>query len=109
MARRCPGGPSGAHAKEESVADRDRDLTKRFEEAAAQAKSLKQRPSDQTLLDLYALYKQSTSGDASGERPGMFDLVGRAKYDAWEGKKGTSRESAMKAYIDLVESLRRTG
>jgi diazepam-binding inhibitor (GABA receptor modulating acyl-CoA-binding protein) len=82
------------------------DLEKKFEAAAKQAKALKERPSDENLLKMYALYKQATSGDVSGSRPGMFDLVGKAKFDAWEEQKGTSKEAAMKAYVKLVESLK---
>jgi diazepam-binding inhibitor (GABA receptor modulator, acyl-CoA-binding protein) len=82
------------------------DLQTRFQEAADDAQRLPKRPDNQTLLQLYALYKQGTSGDVSGSRPGMFDLTGRAKYDAWSGLKGTPREKAMEDYVALVERLR---
>ena len=82
------------------------DLNKLFQKAAGEAQSLSKRPDNDTMLKLYALYKQGTKGDASGNRPGMFDMVGRAKYDAWAKIKGTSMESAMQQYIDLVESLK---
>jgi diazepam-binding inhibitor (GABA receptor modulator, acyl-CoA-binding protein) len=82
------------------------DLQTQFETAAEAAKSLPKRPDNQTLLRLYGLYKQATTGDVSGARPGMFDLVGQAKYDAWAGLKGTAREEAMRQYIDLVAALR---
>jgi acyl-CoA-binding protein len=59
-----------------------------------------------TLLKIYALFKQGSSGDVTGERPGMTDFVGRAKYDAWEQLKGTSQEEAMQQYIDLIEELK---
>lgn len=75
-----------------------------FEKAAARAKSLPEQ-SDDTLLSLYALYKQATSGDVTGEAPGFFDFVGRAKYDAWEKRRGMTREEAMQAYTDLVNTL----
>ena len=81
------------------------DLEKKFKETADRAKSLSQRPSNDDLLEMYALYKQATNGDVTGDRPGMFDMVGRAKFDAWEKKKGTSKNDAMKAYIKLVEKL----
>lgn len=81
------------------------DLQERFQAAAQSAQSLPQRPDNDTLLRLYALYKQATSGDNSGKRPGMFDMVGRAKFDAWAELKGTSRDEAMQAYIDLVAQL----
>jgi diazepam-binding inhibitor (GABA receptor modulator, acyl-CoA-binding protein) len=78
-----------------------------FEAAAAAAKNLPKRPDNQTLLQLYALYKQATSGDVSGGRPGMFDMVGQAKYDAWAKLKGTGREAAMQQYVDLVATLKK--
>ena len=84
----------------------DPTLQARFEAAAQDALALPSRPDNETMLKLYALFKQGKSGDASGSRPGMFDMVGRAKYDAWAALKGTPRESAMQSYIDLVESLR---
>lgn len=82
------------------------DLKTRFETAAANVQALNKRPDNDTLLQLYALYKQATSGDVSGKRPGMFDMVGRAKYDAWNKLKGHSEPDAMEKYINLVESLK---
>jgi diazepam-binding inhibitor (GABA receptor modulator, acyl-CoA-binding protein) len=82
------------------------DLTAQFEAAAQAAKSLPKRPDNATLLQLYALYKQATGGDVSGGRPGMFDMVGQAKYDAWAKLRGTGREAAMQQYVDLIASLR---
>ena len=81
------------------------DLKTQFEQAAASAQKLNKRPSNEALLELYGLYKQATVGDATGSRPGMFDMVGRAKYDAWVKLKKTSKEDAMKQYIALVDSL----
>jgi len=81
------------------------DLQKQFEEASEKIKQLDQRPDNDTLLKLYALYKQGAEGDVSGARPGFFDFVGVAKYEAWEKQQGTDREEAMQRYIDLVESL----
>ena len=83
------------------------DLKTRFEQAAEDAKRLPRRPDNDTMLRLYALYKQSTAGDASGKRPGFTDIVGRAKYDAWVKTKGMGKDAAMQAYIDLVEKLGR--
>jgi len=77
------------------------DLAQRFADAQARIKPVTGLGSD-VMLDLYALYKQSTSGDVSGDRPGMLDVKGRAKYDAWAKKKGMSKDAAMQAYIDLV-------
>lgn len=81
------------------------DLKSQFEQAVADSKELSQRPDNMTLLKMYALYKQATAGDASGERPGFADMVGRAKWDAWAGLKGKSADEAMQDYIDLVGSL----
>ncbi len=82
------------------------DLQQQFDAAIAQSKTLPERPDNMTLLKLYALFKQGTSGDAAGERPGMTDFVARAKYDAWAGIAGTSKEDAMRQYVDLIESLK---
>jgi diazepam-binding inhibitor (GABA receptor modulating acyl-CoA-binding protein) len=81
-------------------------LQARFEQAQADSKNLPERPDNMTLLKIYALYKQATTGDATGEQPGFTDLVGRAKWDAWNGLKGTSRDEAMQQYIDLVTDLK---
>ena len=81
------------------------DLNTRFEEAAEASTKLPERPDNDTLLKLYALYKQSTEGDVSGDRPGFMDFVGRAKYDAWAERQGMSSDEAKQAYIDLVEQL----
>ena len=82
------------------------DLSTQFETAAKEAQSLAKKPDNQTLLQLYALYKQATSGDVSGKKPGFGDFVGQAKFDAWAKIKGTSRESAMQQYIALVARLK---
>ena len=82
------------------------DLQASFEAAVAASKSLSERPDNQTLLQLYALYKQGTAGDVEGKRPGFGDMVGRAKFDAWAAFKGTGKEDAMNRYIALVESLK---
>ncbi|MGE5116601.1 MAG: acyl-CoA-binding protein [Betaproteobacteria bacterium] len=81
------------------------DLKQRFEQAVAQSKTLPERPDNATLLKIYALYKQATIGDVEGKRPGITDLVGRAKWDAWNETKGQSREAAMQAYVELIDSL----
>jgi acyl-CoA-binding protein len=80
-------------------------IAERFEEAQVRVKSLSSAPDTGTLLELYALYKQATSGDVAGKRPGMLDVKGRAKYDAWEKRKGIGREAAMEAYVKLVNRL----
>lgn len=82
------------------------DLKAKFEAAVAASKTLKEKPDNQTLLQLYALYKQATEGDVTGKRPGMMDMVGRAKYDAWAKLEGTVAETAMKSYTDLVKKLK---
>ena len=82
------------------------DLKTQFEQAAKDLMSLAERPDNETLLKLYALYKQGADGDASGPKPGFFDFVGTAKYEAWEKLKGTSAEDAMKKYVALVARLK---
>ncbi len=81
-------------------------LERKFRTAAEEAKQLPKRPSDETLLKLYAFYKQSTEGDVKGKQPGRLDFVGQAKFDAWARLKGTAKDKAMQAYIDLVEKLK---
>ena len=81
------------------------DLKAQFEQAAVNAKKLPERPDNDTMLKLYACYKQGTEGDVTGEKPGFFDFVGGAKYDAWSKMKGTSQEDAQKKYVDLVKKL----
>jgi diazepam-binding inhibitor (GABA receptor modulator, acyl-CoA-binding protein) len=76
-----------------------------FDAAVARSRQLKKVPSNEDLLKLYALFKQASSGDASGTRPGMFDLKGRAKYDAWASQKGKTPDAAMTEYIALVDRL----
>jgi acyl-CoA-binding protein len=76
-----------------------------FETAAESVKSLEQRPDDNTMLQLYALYKQGSVGDVTGNKPGFFDFVGAAKYEAWEKLKGTSQADAQASYIDMVRKL----
>lgn len=82
------------------------DLDQRFKQAAEDAQNLDERPDNDTLLKLYALYKQGSDGDVSGEKPGFFDFVGVAKYEAWEKLKGMDSEQAKQEYVDLVGSLR---
>ena len=82
------------------------DLKALFDAATADSKSLAKRPDNATLLKLYALFKQATAGDVSGERPGGFDFVGQAKFDAWRGLAGTSTEAAIQQYVDLVNALK---
>ena len=77
----------------------------KFAEAQERVKTLTSRPSNEQLLELYALFKQGTSGDVEGKRPGMMDFKGRAKYDAWTTKKGLRKEDAQVAYIALVDKL----
>ncbi|HQW84887.1 MAG TPA: acyl-CoA-binding protein [Ferruginibacter sp.] len=78
-----------------------------FEQAVAESKSLSQKPSNDVLLQLYSLYKQSTEGDVNSEPPSNpFDFVNKAKYDAWNALKGKSAEESMQQYIDLVNKLK---
>lgn len=77
-----------------------------FETAQRNVRDLKSTPASDELLELYALYKQGTAGDTQGDRPGMLDFKGRAKFDAWQAKKGLSRDAAMTAYVALVARLK---
>jgi len=82
------------------------DLKALFEAAVADSKNLPEKPDNMTLLKIYALYKQASSGDVDGKRPGFTDMVGRAKWDAWDAVKGKSSDEAMQEYVDLIESLK---
>ena len=81
------------------------DLQAKFDAAVDNSKKLSERPDNATLLKIYALYKQATAGDNAEKKPGFGDMVGRAKWDAWNGVKGTSKDDAMQQYVDLIESL----
>jgi len=76
-----------------------------FEKASVAVKSLEHKPDNDTLLKLYALYKQGSEGDVAGEKPGFFDFVGAAKYEAWEKLQGTPQEAAQSEYVKLVRAL----
>ena len=82
------------------------DLNEKFQQAAVDVKTLTSRPSNEDMLALYANFKQASSGDVTGKRPGMLDMVGRAKYDAWAALKGVSSDDAKQTYIDTVNRLR---
>jgi diazepam-binding inhibitor (GABA receptor modulating acyl-CoA-binding protein) len=82
------------------------DLKSQFETAQADVKKLDDDPGNAAKLKLYALFKQASAGDVDGKRPGMMDMVARAKWDAWNEVKGLSPETAMQAYIDFVEELK---
>lgn len=81
------------------------DLSELFTQAQASIKTLSSKPDEDTLLELYSLFKQATDGDVSGDRPGFFDFVGGAKFDAREKLKGISNDDAMQSYVDKVKSL----
>jgi acyl-CoA-binding protein len=76
-----------------------------FEQAQADIKTLKSRPGNDDMLFLYAHYKQASAGNVDGKRPGMMDMVGRAKYDAWAKLEGMSQKDAEKAYVAKVNAL----
>lgn len=82
------------------------DIKKQFEAAATASRNLKERPDNDTMLKLYALFKQATVGDVEGKRPGFTDMIGRAKFDAWATAKGRSADDAMREYTALVNSLK---
>ncbi|MGQ0800854.1 MAG: acyl-CoA-binding protein [Pseudomarimonas sp.] len=81
------------------------DLAAQFAQAAEDIKKLTDRPDNDTLLKLYALYKQGAEGDVNGPKPGFFDFVGTAKYEAWAKLKGSTQDDAMKKYVALVKKL----
>ena len=81
------------------------ELQQQFDQAVAKSKELTKRPSNEELLLLYALFKQATDGDVSGDRPGGFDFKAIAKFDSWADQKGKSKEEASKEYVSLVERL----
>jgi len=101
--------PDGSIAfdEEERMAAAPKDLKAAFQAAAAAAKQTKKKPDNATLLKLYSYYKQASEGDVSGNRPGGFDFVGGAKFDAWSKLKGMSEDEAMQNYIKQVEKLNR--
>jgi acyl-CoA-binding protein len=82
------------------------ELHQQFERAQHDVTELSERPGNLTLLRLYALYKQASEGDAGSDKPGMTDVVGRYKHDAWSALKGTSQDAAKQQYVELVESLK---
>ena len=95
-----------AHFGGEPVSDGPSPAEKAFEQASVTSKTLKKAPDNDTLLALYSLYKQGSVGDCSGARPGVMDVVGRAKFDAWMARKGAAREAAMAEYVALVTRLK---
>jgi len=82
-------------------------LADEFESAVGRSKKLPEKPDNETLLALYSLYKQATDGDVHGDEPGMFDFVAKAKYEAWKGRRGMTKDDAMQQYVDLVTKLER--
>jgi diazepam-binding inhibitor (GABA receptor modulating acyl-CoA-binding protein) len=93
-----------ARTSRPTTGDTMADLKKAFEQAVADSKGLPEKPDNATLLKIYALYKQATAGDVDGKRPGFTDMVGRAKWDAWNELKGKASDSAMQEYVDRIES-----
>ena len=81
------------------------DLQAAFVKAQADSKNLSERPDNATLLKIYALYKQGSIGDNTEKKPGFGDMVARAKWDAWNGLKGTPSDEAMQQYVDLIAEL----
>jgi len=82
------------------------DLETKFKASAEEVKGLAKSPSNDEMLAVYALYKQGTVGDCNTDRPGMFDMKGKAKWDAWNGMKGKGKEDAQNEYIAKVEELK---
>nr|XP_056713074.1 acyl-CoA-binding domain-containing protein 7 [Euleptes europaea] len=106
QSQRCTSSPAAAIARARNNCSRLRfSLQAEFDSAAGDVKQLKTKPSDDELRELYGLYKQSIVGDINIECPGMLDLKGKAKWEAWNNKKGMSKEDAMKAYISKAKEL----
>ena len=83
------------------------ELKEQFEQAVAESKTLSEKPSNDSLLQLYSLYKQATEGDVNIDAPSNpFDFVAKAKYEAWTSLKGKTRDAAMNEYIELVKKLK---
>ena len=87
------------------MAGKPKSIKDKFADAKARVEKLDTRPSNERLLELYGLYKQATEGDVSGSRPGLLDLKGRAKFDAWSKRRGLSKDDAMKGYVAIVDAL----
>jgi diazepam-binding inhibitor (GABA receptor modulating acyl-CoA-binding protein) len=81
-------------------------LQDQFNQAQTDSKNLPERPDNMTLLKIYALFKQGSTGDVTGDRPGMTDFVARAKFDAWAELAGTTQDTAMQDYVDLITHLK---
>jgi diazepam-binding inhibitor (GABA receptor modulator, acyl-CoA-binding protein) len=81
-------------------------LDEQFQQAVADSENLPERPDNPTLLKIYALYKQANEGDINGKRPGFTNMVGRAKWDAWNDLKGKPADEAKQEYVDLIEDLK---
>jgi diazepam-binding inhibitor (GABA receptor modulating acyl-CoA-binding protein) len=82
------------------------ELQQRFEQAQADVKTLSKDPGNEAKLTLYGLFKQATAGEAAAaKKPGRFDLVGKAKYDAWSKLAGTSADDAKERYVHTVDGL----
>lgn len=81
-------------------------LQEQFNQASIDSKNLPERPDNMTLLKIYGLFKQGSTGDATGDRPGMTDFVGRAKFDTWAALAGTTQDAAMQQYTDLINELK---
>jgi carboxylesterase len=99
-------GLEDRHFGGEPIPDGPTPAERAFEAAAAASKMLRKAPDNDTLLALYSLYKQGSVGDVAGARPGVMDVVGRAKYDAWLARRGLPREQAMSEYVVLVDKLK---
>ena len=83
------------------------ELKEQFEKAVKESKELTSKPANETLLKLYSLYKQATEGNVNTDPPSNpFDIVNKAKYEAWTSLKGKAKEEAMQEYVALVEKLK---
>ncbi|MCF6226151.1 MAG: acyl-CoA-binding protein [Xanthomonadales bacterium] len=87
------------------MSEKNNTVNEQFEQAQVAVKALSEKPSDEALLELYALYKQASNGDVSGDKPGFFDFVGAAKYDAWSKLEGMDQATAMQNYVNFAREL----
>ena len=83
------------------AAGNEKSTMQAFQDAARRATALPPQP-DAVKLSLYAFYKQATVGNAPSQSPSAWDVVARAKWEAWGGVQGMDAERAQAEYVSLV-------
>lgn len=76
-----------------------------FAQAKERLNSLKEDPGNEVKLKIYALFKQATIGKCNTPKPGMMDIVGKYKWNAWNDLGSMSQDDAQQEYIKLVDNL----